>query len=91
MAIAVQFAGSSAQAFSLDTYTANSVLSQGRWVKISVGESGIYASLPCVVGKGGVEKVFVPDMPEAEVERWHATCAHIRENISKLDWLTALL
>lgn len=43
MAFAVQLADTSAQAFSLDTYTANSVLSQGRWVKISVGESGIYA------------------------------------------------
>ena len=35
----------------------------------------------------GVEQVFVPDMPEDEVERWHATCAHIRGNIEKIDWL----
>ena len=55
------------------------------------GESGIYASLPCVIGKDGVEQVFVPDMPEAEVERWHATCAHIRGNIEKIDWLRELL
>lgn len=51
------------------------------------GESGIYASLPCVVGKDGVEQVFVPEMPEDEVERWHQTCAHIRGNIEAIDWL----
>ena len=55
------------------------------------GESGFYASLPCVVGAQGVEQVFVPDMPEAEVERWHQTCAHIRGNIDKIDWLRELL
>ena len=55
------------------------------------GESGFYASLPCVVGAQGVEQVFVPDMPEAEVERWHQTCAHISGNIDKIAWLRELL
>ncbi len=50
------------------------------------GEEGIYASLPCVVGAHGVEEVMRPDLPPAEVERFHASCAHIRENIAQLDW-----
>ncbi len=32
-----------ASAFSLDTYATNSVLAEGRWVKISVDQSGVYA------------------------------------------------
>lgn len=47
------------------------------------GVSGIYASLPCLIGAEGVEKVFVPEFSETEIEKWHASCKHIRENIEK--------
>ncbi len=50
------------------------------------GEEDIYASLPCVVGAQGVEEVLCPDLPPEEVERFHASCAHIRGNIAQLDW-----
>lgn len=47
------------------------------------GESGIYASLPCVIGAAGVERVFVPTMSDDEIEKWHRSCTHIRENVEK--------
>lgn len=50
------------------------------------GVSGIFASLPCVVGAAGVERVIVPEMSPSEVEKWHATCRHIKENTDKVGW-----
>ena len=49
------------------------------------GVSGIYSSLPCVIGAGGVEKVFVPELSETEVKKWRATCKHIADNVSAFD------
>ena len=46
------------------------------------GVSGIYASLPCVIGAGGVEQVFVPELSEDEVAKWRATCEHIAGNVA---------
>lgn len=50
------------------------------------GESGLYSSLPCMIGANGVEKVFVPEMDESEQAKWHASCEHIRNNIKQLAW-----
>ena len=49
------------------------------------GVSGIYASLPCVIGASGVEQVFVPELSEDEVARWHATCEHIAGNVAAFE------
>lgn len=53
------------------------------------GEEGIYASLPCVVGAGGVREVLRPSLTDGEVARFRASCAHIRENIGRLSWFPA--
>ena len=50
------------------------------------GEEGIFTSLPCVIGKDGVEEVYQLDLSDGEVEGFHKSCAHIRENISQLTW-----
>ena len=49
------------------------------------GVSGIYSSLPCVIGTAGVEKVFVPELSEPEIAKWHATCEHIASNVAAFD------
>lgn len=49
------------------------------------GVSGIYSSLPCVIGSGGVEQVFVPELSDAEIEKWHATCEHIAANVAAFE------
>lgn len=51
------------------------------------GESGVYASLPCVVGASGVEEVIELDLTADEVEKFHASCAHIRENAQRVGLL----
>lgn len=60
---------------------AGSTLLEGQY-----GESGIFTSAPLVVGRSGVEDVLMPDLSEAEVERFHATCTKIRSNLERLDW-----
>lgn len=52
------------------------------------GVRGVYASLPCVLGKGGIEQIFVPEFSEAEVAKWQKSCAHIKENMQKVGWLS---
>ena len=50
------------------------------------GESGNYASLPCIVGANGVEEVLNPTLTESEQAKFHASCEHIRANIAQLAW-----
>lgn len=51
------------------------------------GESGCYASVPCIIGAEGIEEVIELNLPDDELEKLHASCAHIKDNISKLgDW-----
>lgn len=61
--------------------TACSTLLTGQY-----GEEGHFTSIPCSVGAGGVERVFMPDLDSAEQEAFHKSCAHIKENISRLEW-----
>ncbi len=49
------------------------------------GVSGIFSSLPCVVGAKGVEQVFVPELSDGEIESWHATCKHIADNVAAFE------
>ena len=50
------------------------------------GQSGHWASLPCVVGAKGIEEIIELDLSEAEQEKFKQSCAHIQENISKISW-----
>lgn len=61
--------------------TACSTLMNGQY-----GETGCYASLPCVVGADGVEEVFELSMTDGEVEKFHKSCGHIKDNIARLEW-----
>ena len=53
------------------------------------GEEGIFPSLPCVIGAEGVEEVYTLDLSEHELEGFHKSCQHIRDNIAQLDWWDA--
>lgn len=50
------------------------------------GEADVFASLPCVVGRAGVERVLEPELSEDELAGFRASCAHIRENVGRLSW-----
>lgn len=59
--------------------TACSTLMTGEY-----GESGLFTSLPCVVGADGVEEVLHLDLTDAELDAFHASCAHVRENLERV-------
>jgi L-lactate dehydrogenase len=61
--------------------TACSTLLTGQY-----GEQGHFISIPCSIGAAGVERVFMPDLDAAEQEAFHSSCAHVRQNISRLEW-----
>ena len=48
------------------------------------GESGHFSSIPCVIGKDGVESTFPLELSAAEQEKFHASCRHIQENLEKV-------
>ncbi len=50
------------------------------------GQSGHFISLPCIVGKNGVERVFTPELDPGEATAFAASCQHVQENIAKLSW-----
>ena len=50
------------------------------------GEEGIFTSLPCVIGAEGIEQVYTLDLSDAELEGFHKSCQHIRDNIAQLTW-----
>lgn len=64
----------------------HAVLSASTLLTGQYGEEGIFASLPCLVGASGIEQVFTPELSEAELKGFKASCDHIRDNISKLPW-----
>ena len=51
------------------------------------GQENVYAGVPCVIGKNGVEKVVELDLTEEEKEEFNACCDSIRANIEKADKL----
>lgn len=48
------------------------------------GVSDIFTSMPCVVGRSGVERRLPIELSADEVDKFHASCAHIRENLDKV-------
>lgn len=64
----------------------HAVMAASTLMRGQYGEEGIFASLPCVIGKNGVEQVFELDLSEEELAGFHGSCAHIRENIARLTW-----
>lgn len=48
------------------------------------GESGLFAGVPCVIGKDGVEEIIELPLTEEEKEKFHACCEGIRKNMEHL-------
>ncbi len=62
----------------------HAVLSASTLMTGYYGEEGIFSSLPCVIGANGVEQVYTLDLTKEELQGFHNSCSHIRENINKL-------
>lgn len=62
----------------------HAVLSVSTLMQGHYGEEGVFTSLPCVVGANGVEQVYMLDLADNELEGFHKSCDHIRENLAKI-------
>ncbi len=62
----------------------HAVLSVSTLMNGYYGEEGIFSSLPCVIGANGVEQVYTLDLSDEELQGFHNSCNHIRENVQKL-------
>lgn len=60
---------------------AASTLMEGQY-----GEEGIFTSLPCIIGRMGVEQVLEIKLSDDELSGFHTSCEHIRQNIGRLEW-----
>ncbi|MDM8310917.1 L-lactate dehydrogenase [Clostridium cadaveris] len=45
------------------------------------GETKVYASVPCVIGKSGVEEIIELNLTEKEQEEFHSSCRIIKDRI----------
>ncbi|MBS5450177.1 MAG: L-lactate dehydrogenase [Coriobacteriia bacterium] len=79
-------ANTSARICAAVLHNEHAILAAGTMLTGQYGESGIYTSLPCVIGADGVEEVIELAFSERELESFHATCAKVRSNIAKLPW-----
>lgn len=48
------------------------------------GESGLFAGVPCIIGKDGVEQVIELPLTKEELAEFHACCDGIRANMANL-------
>ena len=64
----------------------HSVMAASTLMEGQYGEEGIFTSLPCIIGREGVEQVLELDLSGEELGGFHASCEHIRENITRLTW-----
>ncbi len=51
------------------------------------GESDVFAGVPCIIGKEGIEKIIELPLTEKEKQTFHECCDGIRENIKHADEL----
>ena len=82
-------ANSAARVCAAVLHNEHAVLSASTLMTGHYGEEGIFTSLPCVIGAEGVEEVYTLDLSEHELEGFHKSCQHIRDNIAQLDWWDA--
>lgn len=58
----------------------SSVLTLSTMLDGEYGESGIYAGVPSIVGRNGVERVLTLSLTDDELKQMHKTCEVLREN-----------
>lgn len=79
-------AGAAARLIGAIFHDEHAVLAASTLLTGQYGEEGIFSSLPCIIGRNGVERVLELDLSDGECEGFHTSCEHIRDNIARLTW-----
>lgn len=56
----------------------NSVLTVSAMLRGEYGESRVYAGVPCIVNRNGVQRVLTVNLTEEEKQKFHNSCATLR-------------
>ena len=62
----------------------NSVLTVSAMMLGEYGESGVFAGVPCVVNRNGVRQLHTLTLSDEELEKFHASCATLKESYEQL-------
>ena len=63
----------------------NSVLTVSARLRGEYGEKHVFAGVPCIVNRNGVERVLELKLNEEEQEKFHRSCGILRENYEGLE------
>ena len=63
----------------------NSVLTVSAMLRGEYGESGVYAGIPCIVNRNGVQRVLSLPLTEEETSKFHASCQTLHEAYDELN------
>lgn len=63
----------------------NSVLTVSAMLRGEYGESGVYAGIPCIVNRNGIQRVLSLPLTEEETSKFHASCQTLHEAYDELN------
>ena len=63
----------------------NSVLTVSAMLRGEYGESGVYAGVPCIVNRNGIQRVLSLSLSEEETSKFHASCQTLHEAYDELN------
>lgn len=61
----------------------NSVLTVSAWLRGEYGQHDVYAGVPCMVNRGGIDRILELSLTEDELQKFGRSCDILRENYRK--------
>lgn len=61
----------------------NSVLTVSAWLRGEYGQQDVYAGVPCMVNRGGIDRILELSLTEDELQKFGHSCDILRENYRK--------
>ena len=58
----------------------NSVFTVSAMLKGEYGQTGVYAGVPCIINKNGIQRVLPLSLTEEEMERFNSSCNTLNES-----------
>ena len=58
----------------------NSVLTVSAWLRGEYGEKNVYAGIPCIVNRNGIDRILELNLTEDEQAKFAESCAILRKN-----------
>lgn len=63
----------------------NSVLTVSAMLRGEYGQSGVFAGVPCIINRNGVQRVLKLNLSPEELEQFKSSCDILRDSVAGLD------